>query len=320
MGGAEPVVRTCYFPVAQLLGSRDALLSLEALELTFHERQNLAYAELIADVLIGTTSLKKLKLTCNEWGDHSMTLLAQGLSRNVSVTSLMLSVCTLGDRGLEGLFAQGLRRNESITDLKLTGCQISDVGVGVMLEYLQQNSHFQSLSLERNKIGPAGAQLLLRAVQDHPTIRMLSLKGNDMIGYVGLKAIGDIVADQTLTHVDLSWCQGRTPPRGNSSDMVKAIDMARIRAGQALLVGMQRNSHIQDLRLDGEGFSQDILNTIEFYATLNRNGRYLLSSRHGLAPPVWCFIFAKCGQSHAQFGASSVFFLLSEQPNLVQVM
>jgi hypothetical protein len=130
--------------------------------------------------------------------------------------------------------------------------------------------------------------------------------------------IGDVLSNQKLTHVNLSWCRENTPRADISSDVAKLYEKARVRAGQALLEGMQRNYHIQDLCLDGEGFSQEILHAIAFYIHLNRNGRYLLSASHGLAPTVWCSVFAKLGQSHAQFGASSVFVLLSEQPNLVQ--
>ncbi len=295
-------------------------LAIHPMRLPHDQQQGYLYIKLISDVLLGSTSLKKLHFTWNKWNVDNFTLLAQALSHNVSVTSLALSVNELGERGLEGLL-QGLRRNESITDLKLSRCQISDVGVGVILEYLHQNSHIQSLSLENNKIGPVGAQLLLRAVQDHPTIRILSLEGNVKIGYVGLKMIGDILTNQKLTHVDLRWCHGMArwaPAFDISSHVAKSHEKARIRAGQALLEGMQRNSHIQDLRLDARDFSQDVLDAIEFYATLNRNFRYLLSASHGLAPMVWCFVFAKVGQSHSQFGASLLFFLLSEQPNLVQ--
>ncbi len=302
-----------YIPAEYLVGSSDVLLSCQSLEFACSHKDNLSWAELISNVLMRSTSLKKLDLT------FCITQVAQGLTRNVSVTSVMPSVYELCDRALAALLAQGLRWNAPITDLNLSHCQISNVGVGIMLEYLhQQNSHIQRLSLEYNKIGPAGAELLFSAFEDHPMIERLSLQGNFDIGYVGLQIIGDVLANQKLTHVNLVWCQERSPPADKSSHMAKSLEKARIRAGQALLEGMQRNSHIQDIRLDAMVFSQDFLNTIEFYANLNRNGRYLLSSHHGLAATVWCFVFAKWGQSHPQFGASSVFYLLLEEPTLVQ--
>ncbi len=271
------------------------------------------YAQLVADVLIRSTSLKRLELCNGELSDErSMVLLTQGL-----------------------------QHNKSLHTLELNQCNIKDDGVELLVQYWPPDSAIHTLNLFRNAIGPRGAQCLLQAITHHPAMRRLDLSENDKIGYLGLELIGHVLMNPQrrpeglrLTSLHLLGCAtwqkqydvvDSHPPSDvvvdSSSLQEDALALRKLRddAGNAFLQGIQCNPYLQELTLFRNSFSKEIKHAIGFYASVNRKGRLLLSCSNTVAPSItlWCYILAKC-QQHKVYDHSLVYFFLREQPTLVQ--
>ncbi len=158
---------------------------------------------------------------------------------------------------------------------------------------------------------------MLRIVACHPAMQMLKLSGNSNLGYEGVRMIGEELVNQTnLSEVDIScrnpWVDYPTPDSEEAQAQNKAVQQA----GEALLKGIQQNVRITKLRISYLYFPPHVENDVRFYANLNKIRSCLLSTNHGLALTVWCYILAKC-QSERAHKESLVYFVFCEQPTLV---
>jgi hypothetical protein len=225
----------------------------------------------------------------------------------------------LGEIGIS-LLAHGLRCNLSVTTLRLTGCKIDDECLAVFLELWQPDSPIRKLCFHNNHISGRGVLLLLRAVAGHPAMQEVSLWGNRNIGYDGLIMIGDELRHQTnVTKVNVRECARWIEYPNPDSSEARAQDKAFAQAGRSLLEGVKQNVNIKEMDASMQQLPLDVENEIDFYANLNKMGRYLLSTDHGLASTVWCNILAKCqSKSIIRNKESLVYFFLCAEPSLVQ--
>ncbi len=274
----------------------------------------------LRDSMAALTTIRELAVSCAE-GCQGGLRLSQILTRTHSLTLLYVHDENLGEIGIS-LLAHGLRCNLSVTTLQLHGCKIDDECLAVFLELWQPDSPIRKLFLHNNHISRRGAQLLLRAVAGHPAMREVSLLGNRNIGYDGLIMIGDELRHQTsVTKVNVCECaRWMEYPNPNSREARDAQNKALHQAGRSLLEGVQQNVNIQEIDASWQHLPLDVENEIDFYANLNKMGRYLLSTDHGLASTVWCYILAKC-QSKSIIRnnkESLVYFFLCAEPSLVQ--
>jgi hypothetical protein len=269
----------------------------------------MASLQTLQDLMI----IRGTEYKCDLW-------LSQILTRTSSLTRLCIEAKSLGRNGIT-LLAHGLRCNTSVTALYLPFCGIDDTCLKLFLELWPASSPIEWLYLRDNNIGPQGAQQLLQAVADHPAMRGLILWNNRNIGYDGVRMIGEELLNQTsLTEIDFEGCATWIKYSNSNSAEARAQDKASQLAGRALLEGVKQNARIKKLyastlHLLPLGVGKEI----GFYADLNKMmGGYLLSTDHGLASTVWCYILAKCRGVSFVHKNSLLYFFLCAQPSLLK--
>jgi hypothetical protein len=292
----------------------------------FHSRLYSECAEQLLEALIGCKMLTKMVLPLDllEERPSCFGLLAKCLQNNTSASSLVLKRPRhSANKVLEVLFAEVLYHNLSVTQLALDSCGIDDAGVSLLVELWRPDSPIEYLSLRSNEIGATGAQLLTRSIRDHSAMQRLDLSNNYLIGHDGLRLVGDELfhPPHRLTHVLLDNCITWTHYKDSLCRSAQDQESARCRARDTLLEVIMQNVQLHVLSVLGNALSSNTEREISFYGSLNRTGRYLLSTHHELAPAIWCHILAKnkeCEEDDT-FGSSRIFYHLREQPSsLVQ--
>jgi Ran GTPase-activating protein (RanGAP) involved in mRNA processing and transport len=87
--------------------------------------------------------------------------IAEGLGSNSTLLKINLSDCALGDVGVLTLAQSFGARNTTLQTLVLGGNSITSAGVGVLLDTMEQSSHYiTDFELHENPIGNEGATLL----------------------------------------------------------------------------------------------------------------------------------------------------------------
>jgi hypothetical protein len=267
----------------------------------------------LRDSISSFPSLQKLNLC----GSDCRLSVSQILMKKSFLTSVrLMSVKYLGEIGITVL-AHALRSNTSVTTLQLSGSDICDSCLELFLELWLPTSPIRELSLYGNNIRIQGAQQLLRAVANHPAMQVLNLGHNKNIGYDGLFTIGvELLSQTNLAEMDVSGCSTWREYKQPDCEQARAQDKALQLASHALLEAVKQNVRIKKLKVDEQRLPSQVENEIRFYANLNKMGRYLLSTDHGLASTVWCYILAKCQSSAVR--NNLIYFFLCAQPSLAQ--
>jgi Ran GTPase-activating protein (RanGAP) involved in mRNA processing and transport len=174
---------------------------------------------------------------------------------------------------------------------------------------LQQNTSLKEIDLSNNGIDAIGARLLMRGMANHPSITKLYLSNNRNIGYQGLCYIGNELPNLRIKELDLKECTLR------EADPSLLVTIASQReAGQALVNGIKENLYLTHLTLSDWALPTGFNEELEFYMDLNRSGRYLLGSNHGLAPAIWCRIFESLDAADE---VGLIYYFLKEHPSLM---
>jgi hypothetical protein len=260
--------------------------------------------------------LQKLNVFDVSGSDYGLSV-SQILMKTSSLTSLrLIEVKYLGEIGITVL-AHALRSNTSVTTLQLSQSNICDSCLESFLELWLPTSPIRELSLDGNNIRIQGAQQLLRAVANHPAMQVLNLRHNKNVGYDGLLMIGvELLSQTNLAEMDVSGCSTWHEYQQPDCEQARAQDKALQLASHALIEAVKQNVRIKELKVDEQRLPSQVENEISFYANLNEMGRYLLSTNHGLASTVWCYIFAKCQSSAVHNKSSLIYFFLCAQPSL----
>jgi hypothetical protein len=146
----------------------------------------------LGDVLLALKQPELLAIeNVNQWSPRYGQLVCDALLQRSPITSLKLeSVPSLGDDGFM-MVAQGLNNNVSLKTLQLIRCDIGDSSISLLVERWHPKSLLECLVLRNNKIGPEGTQLLFRAAAAHPSMQKIDLTHNTGIGFEGLTFIGE---------------------------------------------------------------------------------------------------------------------------------
>lgn len=129
----------------------------------------------------------------------------------LSLQELRLTDTRIGDAGMSVL-AQALRSNRSLTSLDVSGSLLGNVGASKVAAALQQSGAITHVVLARNNIGAAGAVALstvLDASSDtnHGELVSLDLRHNSGVGDEGAAALGGVLEDNdVLTQLRLDGC------------------------------------------------------------------------------------------------------------------
>jgi hypothetical protein len=234
--------------------------------------------------------------------------LSDSLIHALNLRNLCLNNCDLGDDEM-AILSSGLHSSVSITNLCLSKNGIGDEGMSSFLEHWKDDSPIQELDLSWNCFGPLGAQQLMRAAATKSALLVLNLELNGNIGFEGMRMVGEELPNLTLRELYVDGCANWMHYADENSAAAKAQLVARDRARQAIISGIQANVYLYQIRVY---FLENFQEAIQFYLNLNKSGRYLLGENNELAPTLWCRVFAKC-----RTDPSVLFFFLQEQPTLV---
>lgn len=276
------------------------------------------YGQVLLEILPSSTSLTKLELLNLPLENNAIfiTLLAKGICQNSSVQSLVLGGLGINAPWIQILFEQGLQHNGTLTKLAFHQCPFDVNMILSMEKHWPLNSPISTLCLHTTTINHCGIQALFGIVSRHPALKELELNGMTHLGYESLSMIGKgLVHQPYLTSITLCGCS--TGERHDVAVHARAHATARCLAVQALLEGIQKNLRLQHVNVRGNSFPPKVERAIEFRAGINRMGRYLLTTNHGLATSIWCFILAKC-QQQRELAASLTYYHLHEQPHLMR--
>lgn len=246
---------------------------------------------------------------------NTMRVLFQGVEQSTTIQRLDISNQWGGGRlGPDEMrvISLGIQKSNSVfVSLHLTNNHITDDGVAAFLEHWRPTSPIRELHIGENAIGPAGARMLIQAAVAHSDLKTLNLHNNKMIGYEGLARLAQEFPRLTqLRELTISSCIGMEAGASNR----RRTQASRHKAEQSLIRGIRANRQIRKIILQGNGFSQQVIDEVKFYTDLNENGRYLLALEpNTLLQGVWPRVMANCGNH-----PNSIFFFLIEQPHIVR--
>jgi Ran GTPase-activating protein (RanGAP) involved in mRNA processing and transport len=147
----------------------------------------------LAEVLRVNSTLTELHLANNSLCQEAA-VLAEAMTRNVTLKSINLHNCRIEINGMLGL-ARMLRTNTTLTCLGLSGNALSERSVTAIVDALSQNSSLRSLDLSFCNLNTRSVQALAISLRGNTVLSSLILKGNYTVGEAG---IGDLAL--TLRH------------------------------------------------------------------------------------------------------------------------
>lgn len=142
-----------------------------------------AASESIFSALANNIRVHTLLMSRNHIGDAPNPALANFISDNTAVKHLDLSDCGLRANGLEAI-GQGLGRNHSINTLVLTGNAFGTSDnkdqFAALAAGLSKNSALQLLDLSSTRLNDQAVAALCEAIWTHTSLTQLLLKDNDI--------------------------------------------------------------------------------------------------------------------------------------------
>lgn len=239
---------------------------------------------------------------------YDIQTLSDGLMHATTLKILSLNNCWLGDAEIR-ILSRGLHSSSSLTKLCLSKNRIGDEGMIAFIESWRDDSPIQSLDLSWNFIGPLGAQRLIRAAATKRALVDLNTELNRNIGFEGMRMVGEELANLKLRELCVDGCANWVHHDNETSPAAQAQVVARDRARQAIIRGIQANVHLYQIRVY---FLENFQEAIQFYLNLNKSGRYLLRGNNELAPALWAKVFSKCRKD-----PNVLYYFLRELPTLV---
>jgi Ran GTPase-activating protein (RanGAP) involved in mRNA processing and transport len=205
------VLRHTYLGSAGLAELAPALqrnTSIKVLDISENDLSDMDSAGLLRDILRSNKTMTTLDLSWNHFGGTTgaVECIADGLGSNSTLLKIDLSSCALGDVGISTLVQTLGSRNTTLQKFILCWNAITSMGVGVLLETMEQSHHITDLDLRRNYIGDEGAVLLARSLGNNalPNLIHLSLFYRCSIGDDGFITLVSALAQNTsLLHLDL---------------------------------------------------------------------------------------------------------------------
>jgi hypothetical protein len=152
-----------------------------------------------------------LDLSQNAIGDSGVSVLAEALKTNTSVTKINLYENEIGDSGAVAL-AVALKTNTSVTKIDLHENEIGDSGALLLANALKTNTSVTEIDLSGNEIGDSGAVALADALKTNASVTKIALYGNQ-IGDSGAVALADALKINTSV-TEIEFWQNKIGPDG----------------------------------------------------------------------------------------------------------
>jgi len=149
-----------------------------------------------------------LNLWGNEFTHESISILANILNGNRTLTELDLSHNRLSDKGIE-IISEVLSLNTcALKEIDLSSNGITDQGAEYIANMLRKNRKLKALILNKNEITDNGLILLAHAlVNDNKKLKQLKLESNPFITRTGVIDILNLLKNnQTLEDVYVKDC------------------------------------------------------------------------------------------------------------------
>jgi Ran GTPase-activating protein (RanGAP) involved in mRNA processing and transport len=161
----------------------------------------------VAEAVRNNAALLLLNINGGWFGDDDAEALGHALAGNTSLTSLDLSECSFGARGLRGI-AEALKSTKTIKNIDLFSMfNIGDAGAEIMADLLSSTSSLESMVLFGCGIGAPGSTSIAKALKVNTSLKRLSMSCNERIGDAGAAAFADALTTTTsLTSLWLNRC------------------------------------------------------------------------------------------------------------------
>jgi Ran GTPase-activating protein (RanGAP) involved in mRNA processing and transport len=162
--------------------------------------------EEIIKTLENNTTITKIDISWNEFGDKGAEYLANMLNLNTTLTTLTtldINRNRIGEIGSRAL-AKALEVNTTLTTLNISNNSIGNNGVSALATALNTNTTLTTLDINRNRIGEIGSHALATALNTNTTLTTLDINYNK-IGDDGVSALAEALKlNTTLTILDIS--------------------------------------------------------------------------------------------------------------------
>ncbi|RNF03985.1 ribonuclease inhibitor-like protein [Trypanosoma rangeli] len=160
-------------------------------------------AKAIQRVLASSTTLKKLRLSSNNFGESSKHIM-EGLAENKCLLLITLSFC--GIRETDGAaIGAALTANNTLQHLDLSNNKLKDAGSKCILEAMKTNEGLLSLNLACNKITDDGGKAIALCLASNRTLLELNLRRNCMSNTTGELLDDYLRSNNTLEKMDVTY-------------------------------------------------------------------------------------------------------------------
>ncbi|AIO02568.1 paraflagellar rod component, putative [Leishmania panamensis] len=105
----------------------------------------------LAQALRLNSTVRRLNLSHNSFGDMGASYLADYIASNSTMLELNLSSCTIGNRGAHRL-CEALATNQTLQLLDLSNSMMDEDGLSALLRVLRENNTLRELKLERTRV------------------------------------------------------------------------------------------------------------------------------------------------------------------------
>jgi Ran GTPase-activating protein (RanGAP) involved in mRNA processing and transport len=163
----------------------------------------------VAEAVRNNAALLILDIAGGWFGDDDAEALGHALAGNTSLTSLDLSDCSFGARGLKGI-AEALKSSNTIKHIVLLGTiNFGDAGADIMADLLSSTSSLEHFWMTSCGIYAPGLTSIAKALKTNTSLKTLFMCNNDGIGDAGAVALADALATTTslrclwLDHCDI---------------------------------------------------------------------------------------------------------------------
>nr|XP_055043110.1 dynein regulatory complex subunit 5 isoform X1 [Misgurnus anguillicaudatus] len=148
--------------------------------------------------LLNGSKLKKLNLYNNRIRGPGAQALAKALSRNTTLTSLILRLNRIGDEGGQAL-GQALMKNKTLVNLHLGANKMTEPSAMALSRALVDNSTLKILNLSNNKLGADGGKVLLEGISHNRSLVDCDLRLTDVDQESELCITQTLRTNQSLT-------------------------------------------------------------------------------------------------------------------------
>jgi len=126
--------------------------------------------------------LKVLDLSDNKLGDTGTSKLVEGLQgATLGLMALQLSGNGIGDAGATAI-ANFISKNKTVSKIVLKDNKISDEGAIALAGALKENDLIDEIDLSNNRIGNKGAMALKKSLKSHKSMLAVNFSGNKLAG------------------------------------------------------------------------------------------------------------------------------------------